>query len=330
MTKTVIMGVGHHVPERVVTNEELTKWMETSDQWIVERTGIHERRWVTEGTSGAQMAEQAALEAVEKAGIELQDIDCIVLATLSPDHTFPGTGCFLQHRLGLQGVPALDVRAQCSGFIYGLSVADAWIRIGQYRRILMVGTEVHSTGLDLSTRGRDVACLFGDGAGAVVLGASDDDRGILSIKLHADGKYAKSLWIEAPGSCLTPRIDEEMIREARHYPKMKGRHVFTFALQKMPEVIHEALESSGFSLSDVDLIIPHQANKRITEQVAKQLGVSDELMFSNIEKLGNTTAASIPLAIYDAQRQGRLKTGDLVVFASFGAGFTWAAAVCRW
>lgn len=330
MTKTVFMGTGHYIPERVVTNEELTRWMETSDQWIVERTGIHERRWVSEGMSGAEMAEHAAKEAAKKAGISLEEIDCIVLATLSPDHTFPGTGCFLQDRLGLPGIPALDVRAQCSGFIYGLSVADAWIRSGQYKRVLMVGTEVHSTGMDVSTRGRDVACLFGDGAGAVILGASKDDRGILSIKLHADGKYAKSLWIEAPGSRLHPRIDEELIREGRHYPKMNGRHVFTFALQKMPEVIHEVLEESGHSLSDVDLIIPHQANKRITEQVAKQLGVGQDLMFSNIEKLGNTTAASIPLAIYDAQRQGRLKPGDLVVLASFGAGFTWAAALVRW
>lgn len=326
------MGTGRYIPERVVTNEELTQYMETSDQWIVERTGIHERRWVSEGMSGAQMAESAAREAVENAGLSLKDIDCIVLATLSPDHTFPGTGCFLQHRLGLPGVPALDIRAQCSGFIYGLSVADAWIRAGQYSRVLLVGTEVHSTGLDLSTRGRDVACLFGDGAGAVVLGPADEseDRGIMSIKLHADGKFAKSLWIEAPGSRFNPRIDKKMLQDGRHYPKMKGRHVFTFALQKMPEVIHEALDESGFKLSDVDLIIPHQANKRITEQVAKQLGVDQQLMFSNIEHLGNTTAASIPLAIYDAQSQGRLKPGNLVVFASFGAGFTWASAVCRW
>lgn len=335
MARTVFLGLGHHLPERVVTNEELTGYMETSDAWIVERTGIHERRWVSSSTGGSDLAVPAAREAAERAGVGLEEIDCIVLATLSPDHTFPGTGCFLQHKLGLSGIPALDVRNQCSGFIYGLSVADAWIRTGQYRRILLVGTEVHSTGLDMSTAGRDVACLFGDGAGAVVLGpadASDDgDRGLLSVKLHADGRYAKSLWIEAPGSTFYPmRIDEEMLRAGRHFPKMKGRHVFTMAVQKMPEVIDEVLAEVGLSRSDVDLYVPHQANQRISEQVARVMEIPIEKVFTNIAKLGNTTAASIPLALYDAERQDRLKRGDLVVLVSFGAGFTWAAALIRW
>jgi len=337
MARTIFMGLGRCLPERVVTNADLTQWMETSDEWIVERTGIRERRWVSENTGGSDLAAPAAREAVERAQIALSDIDCIVLATLSPDHTFPGTGCFLQHKLGLAGIPALDVRDQCSGFIYGLSVADAWIRTGQYRRILLVGTEVHSTGLDMSTRGRDVTCLFGDGAAAAVLGPAETtgmdeaERGVLSVKLHADGRYAESLWIEAPGSTFFPqRIDEEMIRAGRHFPKMKGRHVFTMAVQKMPEVIDEALAEAGYARTDVDLYVPHQANQRISDQVARTMGIPAEKMFSNIEKLGNTTAASIPLALYDAERQGRLARGDLVVLSSFGAGFTWASAVIRW
>lgn len=334
MPRAVFMGLGHFLPDRVVTNQELTQSMETTDEWIVERTGIRERRWVDGEVAPSELAELAAREALDNAGVALEDVDCIVLATLSPDHPFPGTGCFLQHRLGLSGIPALDVRNQCSGFIYGLSIADAWIRTGQYRRVLLVGTEVHSTGLDISTRGRDVACLFGDGAAVAVLGASSEDeadRGVLSTHLHADGRYAKSLWIEAPGSMFQPcRITEQMVVDGRHFPKMKGRHVFTMAVQKMPEVIGEALGKNGLSLDDVDLFVPHQANLRIIEQMAKTLGVSMDRVFTNIEFYGNCTAASIPLALYDAERQGRLKRGDTVVLVSFGAGFTWASAVVRW
>jgi 3-oxoacyl-[acyl-carrier-protein] synthase-3 len=336
MPRTVFEGLGACLPDRVVTNHELTQRMETSDAWIVERTGIRERRWVAEEVAPSELGEVACREAVERAGLSLDQIDCIVLATLSPDHTFPGTGCFLQHRLGLSSIPALDVRNQCSGFLYGLSVADAWIRTGQYRRILLVGAEVHSTGLDISTRGRDVACLFGDAAAAVVLTAAEDDdhpapRGVLATRLHADGRYAKSLWIEAPGSRFHPlRISTEMLEQGRHFPKMNGRHVFTMAVQRMPEVIREALSACGQSLADVALFVPHQANLRIIEQVARALELEPGRMFTNIEKVGNTTAASIPLALYDAERQGRLSRGDLVVLASFGAGFTWAASVVRW
>jgi 3-oxoacyl-[acyl-carrier-protein] synthase-3 len=330
----VILGVGGYVPERVVTNQDMTQWMETSDEWIFERTGIRQRHWIDGETGGSELAEKAVHQALSRSGVKLGEIDCIILATLSPDHTFPGTGCFLQEKLGLPGIPALDVRAQCSGFIYGLSVADAWIRAGQYKCILLVGTEVHSTGIDISTQGRDVACLFGDGAGVALVAAregADGGRGVLSTHLHADGRFARDLWIEAPGSRFHPvRITKEMIDAGRHWPKMQGRRVFKNALKFMPEVIWEGLRYNGLTLDDVDLIVPHQANLRINEAVAQLLGIEPERMYSNIERYGNTTAASIPLALRDAEQEGRLKRGDTVVLASFGAGFTWASAVVRW
>jgi 3-oxoacyl-[acyl-carrier-protein] synthase-3 len=320
------------VPERVVTNQDMAQWMETSDEWIFERTGIRQRHWIEGEAGGSELAERAVRQALSSAGVELEEIDCIILATLSPDHTFPGTGCFLQERLGLPGIPALDVRAQCSGFIYGLSVADAWIRVGQYKNILLVGTEVHSTGLDISTEGRDVACLFGDGAGAAVVAAGKgDERGVLSTHLHADGRYAKDLWIEAPGSRFQPaRITKDMIDAGRHWPKMKGRRVFTKAVKHMPAVIKEGLAHNGMTLDDVDLFVPHQANLRINEAVARLLGIEPDRMYSNIERYGNTTAASIPLALRDAEQEGRLKRGDTLMLVSFGSGFTWASALLRW
>lgn len=332
MKRCVFLGLGHYVPERRVTNQELTALMDTTDEWIVERTGIRQRYWVPHEMGGSELAEHAAREALERAGLSPADIDCIILATLSPEHTFPGTACFLQARLGIPGIPAVDIRNQCSGFIYGLSIADAWIRAGQYRRILLVGAEVHSTGLDISTRGRDVACLFGDAAAVAVLGADDGgERGVLSTHLHADGRFAKALWIEAPGSRFHPlRISHQMLDEGRHFPKMNGRQVFTAAVQRMPEVIHECLKANGLTIDDVALLVPHQANQRITEMVARQLGIPMERVASNIERYGNTTAASIPLCLYEAERDGRLRRGDLVVLASFGAGFTWASAAVRW
>ncbi len=330
--RTVFLGVGGHVPERVVTNQELASLMETSHEWIVERTGIHKRRWIEEECGGSDLSVPATRAALEQAGLSVNELDCIIFATLSPDHCFPGSGCFLQRKLGLDGIPALDVRNQCSGFLYGLSVADAWIRCGQYRHVLLVGAEVHSTGLDKTTRGRDIACLFGDGAGAVVLGPGEsDERGVLSVKLHADGRYAEALWLEAPGSRFVPsRISHQMIDEGRHFPRMEGRRVFVEAVRSMPQVVREALSACSLSVEDVDLFIPHQANQRITEAVAAQLKIEEHRVFSNIAEYGNTTAASIPLCLRDALEQGRLRQGDLVVLASFGAGFTWAAAVIRW
>ena len=331
MPTTVIDGTGFYVPDRVVTNEDLTRRMDTSDEWIRERTGIEERRWVPEGMTGAEMARRASVMALEEAGAEAGEIDAIVLGTLSPDHFFPGTGVFLQRELGIPGVPAIDLRAQCSGFIYGLSVADAFIRAGQYRTVLLVGVEIHSTGLDVSTRGRDLAVLFGDGAGAVLLRASDEEgRGVLSTHLHADGRHAEVLWADASSSARHPRISVEDLEAGRHYPRMEGREVFKHAVTRMPEVVEEALETNGLDASEIDLLIPHQANLRISQMVQRRLGLSDDQVFNNIQRYGNTTAATIPIALAEAVREGRLERGDLLAVAAFGSGFTWAGGLVRW
>lgn len=333
MPNTLFLGTGFYVPHRVISNQELTRWMDTSDEWIQERTGIQERRWIPEGEgmTGAGMARRAAEMALEEAGMTPGDLDAIILATLSPDHAFPGTSAFLQAELGLPGIPALDIRTQCTGFLYGLSVADAWIRTGQYRTVLLVGSEIQSTGLDLSTRGRDMAVLFGDGAGAAVLGAGEvEGRGVLSTHLHADGRHAKGLWCEASSSFQHPRISVEDIRSGRVWPYMDGKEVFRNAVSRMPEVAREALRANGLEVEDVDLLIAHQANARISEGVRRKLGVPPERMYNNIHRYGNTTAASIPIAVAEAVREGRLREGDLLCLVAFGSGFTWASALVRW
>jgi 3-oxoacyl-[acyl-carrier-protein] synthase-3 len=329
--RSAIVGTGAYAPDRVITNADLEQWMDTSDEWIRERTGIEERRWVPEGVTGAEMARRASEAALANAGLTPDDVDAIILATLSPDHFFPGTGVFLQRELGLPGTPALDVRTQCTGFVYGLSVADAWIRVGQYRTILLVGVEIHSTGLDVSTRGRDIAVLFGDGAGAVVVQACDQkERGVLSTHLHADGRYADALWGEVSSSAKHPRIAEEDIREGRHYPTMQGKEVFKHAVVRMPQAVHEALEANGLAIEDIDLLIPHQANLRIAEAVRRKLGLPEERVYNNIQRYGNTTAASIPLALAEAVGAGMLAEGDLLCLTAFGSGFTWGSALIRW
>lgn len=331
MPRTAVVGTGFHVPERVVTNDELTRWMDTSDAWIRERTGIEERRWVNEGTTGADMARRASEAALARAGLEADAVDAIVLGTLSPDHFFPGTGVFLQRELGLEGVPCLDIRAQCSGFVYGLSVADAWIRVGQYRTVLLVGVEIQSTGLDLSTRGRDMAVLFGDGAGAVVLQATDEpDRGVLSTHIHADGRHAEVLWADAPSSIRHPLISVGDLEAGRQYPRMEGREVFKHAVTRMPEAVNEALDAQGLTSDDIDLLIPHQANLRISQMVQKRLGLADDRVYNNIQRYGNTTAATIPIALAEAVDDGRLERGDLLCVVAFGSGFTWGSALIRW
>lgn len=332
MPRTEFISTGFHVPERVVANDELTEWWDTSDEWIRERTGIEERRWVERGKeAGSDLAVKAARSALERAEMEASELDCIVFATLSPDHFFPGGGVFLQEKLGVPGIPALDVRNQCTGFLYGLSVADAWVRTGQYRRVLLVGAEVHSTGIDYGPEGRDVGVLFGDGAGAVILGPTDDgERGVLSTHLFADGRGARSLWVESAASAHFPRISHQDLDEGRQYPKMEGREVFKNAVARMPEAVTEALEANGLQPSDVDLLIAHQANLRINEMVARRLGLSEHRVYNNIQRYGNTTAATIPIAIDECARSGRLERGDLLVLTAFGSGYTWGSAVIRW
>ncbi|MFI5397483.1 MAG: beta-ketoacyl-ACP synthase III [Candidatus Binatia bacterium] len=333
MRNSRILAVGHHLPTRVVTNADLTAVMDTTDTWIQQRTGIRERHFSEGSTGAADMGADAARHALQRAGLAAQDIDCIIFATLSPDVDMPASACLLQHRLGIGGMPAFDVRNQCSGFLYGLAIADKFIKTGTYDHVLLVGAEVHSTGIDLTTRGREVAVIFGDGAGAVVLGPETDARrGILSTHLHAEGRFAEKLWLECPASRLRPRLTEEMISgaEARMFPKMEGRYVFRHAVTRFPEVIREALDANGLSPQDLSLLIPHQANLRISQLVAMGLELPEEKVFNNIDRYGNTTAGSIPIALYEALEAERIHDGDLVCLAAFGAGFTWASALIRW
>lgn len=331
MTRSRIAGLGMYVPERVVTNADLEKLMDTSDAWIVERTGIRERRFVEPGQGTTDLAAEASRRALADAGRTVADVDFIVFATITRDVAFPGCGTALQHQLGMPAVGAMDVHNACSGFLYALGMADALVRAGQYRCVLTIGAEVLSTGLDLSTRGRDMAVLFGDGAGAVVVEPSGDDaRGILGWVLHSDGSHAEDLICEAPSSRLPGRVTPEMLAEGRHYPKMNGRQVFKHATTRFPEVIHEVLERTGQSLADVKLIVPHQANQRIGDAVGQRLGVAPEVVFQDIDHFGNTTAASIPIAMAEARDLGRFGPGDLLVLAAFGSGFGWGATALRW
>jgi 3-oxoacyl-[acyl-carrier-protein] synthase-3 len=324
-------GVGHFVPERVVTNHDLAELMDTTDEWIVERTGISERRYVREGQGTSEMGEQAARIALKNAGLKPSDLDFIIFATLSPDYMFPGCGVLLQERLGCETIGAVDVRTQCTGFIYGLAVADAMIRMGMYRRILLVGSETQSMGLDLTTRGRDMAVIFGDGAGAAVLVPGEDDgAGVLQTVLHSEGKHAQMLWMEAP-TCLVPTSrTPELVAQGRHFPQMNGREVFKHATRRFVESVEEVLQKTGHTLDEVDLIVPHQANKRISDAVGERLGVPPSKIVQNVQRFGNTTAASIPIALSEAVAQGRVQSGQLLVLVAFGSGFTWGASAVRW
>jgi len=332
--RSKIVGTGMYVPDRVVTNDELASLMDTSDEWIQQRTGIRERRWIVEGQTPADLAAAACGQALDSADLGVSDIDFILLATLSPQHDFPGTSFFLHEQLKAGDVPCIDLRAQCSGFLYALDFADSLIVSGKYRRVLVVGCEVHSTGLDVSTEGRDVAVIFGDGAGAVILEANedaDDPSGILQVRLHAEGKHAKRLWIDAPSSAEFPqRITHEMIDAGRHFPKMEGRYVFKHAVTRMPEVMLEALSAASIKLDDVGLFLFHQANLRINEFVAQKLEISAAKLFNNIERYGNCSAASIPMLLAEAHRNGLLTRGQVVSMTAFGSGFTWGSAVLRW
>ena len=331
--RTRVLGLGRYVPPRVVTNSDLTRLMDTTEEWIEQRTGIRERHFVDRSLGSADLGLMAARDALADADTDARDLDLIILATLSPDIDFPASACLLQRGLGVRGMPALDVRNQCSGFLYGLAVADQFVRSGAARRVLLVGAEVHSSGLDLTTRGREVAVIFGDGAGAVVLGPEErPGHGVLSTHLHAEGRYAKKLCVEPPTSCCAPRIDEEMIagEAGRLFPKMDGRYVFRHAITRFPEAIREALDANGLSVADMDLCVPHQANLRISQIVAATLELPEEKVFSNIQRYGNTTAGSIPIALYEAREAKRITPGALVCLVAFGSGFTWASALIRW
>ncbi len=330
MRRAHILGVGHYVPTKVVTNDDLAKIMPTSDEWIYQRSGIKERRFIEhDGIGPSDLAVPACHQALERAGRSLKDVDAIIFATLSPDADFPGSGCFLQRKLGVPGIPALDIRNQCSGFLYGLSIANAWIQTGAYDNVLVVGGEVHSTGVEFTERGRNVAVLFGDGAGAALVGVSEDpNKGILSVKLHADGSGAEDLWIPAPRSGYMPRITHEMLDEGLQWPQMNGKQVFRWAVDKMPEVAREVLADTGLTVADIDLFVPHQANRRINEFVAGALEIPPEKVVHNIERFGNTTAATIPIGLSESWAEGRLKDAT-VLSAAFGSGYTWAGAVMR-
>jgi len=328
-----ILGLGHFLPDHVVTNADLARVMDTSDEWIQQRTGIRQRRHITADAGPADLALPAAREALRAAGIAAADLDLIVLGTLSPDVDFPSSASLLQRHLGIRGMPVMDVRNQCSGFLYMLATADKFIRTGAARHVLIVGAETHSTGLDFSTAGREVAVIFGDGAGAAVLGPeANPGRGILTTHLHSEGRFAEKLCVEVPNSRDHPRVTADMFGHpgARLFPQMEGRYVFKHAVTRFTEVIHEALAATGHQPADLDLLIPHQANLRISQLVAMGLELPEDKVFNNIERYGNTTAASIPIALHEAVEAGRVHPGALVCLAAFGAGFTWGAALMRW
>ena len=352
MLRSKIAGVGKYLPSNVVKNSDLLQYMDTTDEWIQERTGIEERRYADKHKeTTSTMAARAAEMAIERAGIKKEDIDFIIFATLSPDYYFPGCGVLMQREMGIthQEAGCLDIRNQCSGFIYGLSIADQFVKNGVYKNVLVVGSEMHSMGLDFTTRGRNVTVIFGDGAGAVVIQpTSEENEGILTTHLHADGTHAEELAMISPGAHGGKHgnlesygfpddampgevfITQKMLDDGMIYPQMNGQLVFKTAVVKFPEVIHEALNKTGLSPENIDMFIPHQANLRISAFVQKKLGLPDEKVHNNIQKYGNTTAASIPIALCEAWEEGKIKKGDLVCLAAFGAGFTWGSALIRW
>ena len=334
MTNSKIAGLGHHVPENIVTNGQLAKLMDTSDEWIVERTGIKERRFINAETDNlGNMAAKATHMALERANLEAQDIDFIIFATITPDYFFPGSGVLLQRELGLQGIGALDIRNACSGFIYALSIADQYIKTGMYKTILVVGGEIQSTALDLTTRGRATAVIFGDGVGAAILQpAEGSGQGILSTHLHADGDFAEELYVKDPGSSRSheERQPEQILDTSTYKVHMNGNAVFKHAVVRFIEVIHEALNANQLKQDDIDLLIPHQANLRISNFIQHQLKLPDDKIYNNIMRYGNTTAASIPIAMSEAWAEGKVKNGDLICLAAFGSGFTWASSLIKW
>ncbi|MFV5686400.1 3-oxoacyl-ACP synthase III family protein [Flavobacterium sp. GB2R13] len=335
MYHSKIAGLGFYVPSNIVTNDDLSKIIDTNDEWIQERTGIQERRHIIRGEdTTTSMGVKAAEIAIERSGVAKSAIDFIVFATLSPDYYFPGPGVLVQRDLGLRTVGALDVRNQCSGFIYALSVADQYIKTGMYKNVLVIGSEVHSTGLDMTTRGRGVSVIFGDGAGAAVLSREEDlTKGILSTHLHSEGQHAEELIVKAPGMggrWVTDILADNDPDDESYFPYMNGQFVFKNAVVRFSEVINEGLQANNLQVSDIDMLIPHQANLRISQFIQKKFNLTDEQVYNNIQKYGNTTAASIPIALTEAWEKGKIKSGDTVVLAAFGSGFTWGSAIIKW
>lgn len=335
MYHSKISGLGFYVPDNVVTNDDLSKIMDTNDAWIQERTGIKERRHVVRGEdTTTTMGVKAAQIAIERSKIAKEDIDFVIFATLSPDYYFPGPGVLVQRDLGLRTVGALDVRNQCSGFVYAISIADQYIKTGMYKNILVIGSELHSTGLDMTDRGRGVSVIFGDGAGAAVLSREEDlSKGILSTHLHSEGQHAEELVLIAPGMgkrWVTDILAENDPNDESYYPYMNGQFVFKNAVVRFAEVINEGLQANNLNVSDISMLIPHQANLRISQFIQQKFQLTDDQVFNNIQKYGNTTAASIPIALTEAWENGKIKEGDLVVLAAFGSGFTWGSAIIRW
>lgn len=334
MKNSRIVGLGHYVPENVVTNHDLAKVIDTSNEWIIERTGIEERRFINPETDTlANMAKKATDMALERSGVDKKAIDFIVFATITPDYFFPGTGVLLQRELGLQGIGALDIRNACSGFIYALSIADQYIKTGMYKSILVIGGEIQSSALDLTTEGRNTAVIFGDGVGAAILQPTEEpNKGILSTHLHADGDYAEELYIKDPGSSRSreERQPNQILDTSGFKVHMNGSTVFKHAVVKFSEVINEALQANNKQKEDINLLIPHQANLRISQFIQKQLELPDDRVYNNIMRYGNTTAGSIPIAMSEAWAEGKIKEGDLICLAAFGSGFTWASTLIQW
>lgn len=335
MYHSKITGLGFYVPDNVVTNEDLSKVIDTNDEWIQERTGIKERRHIIPGQdTTTSMGVKAAKIAMERSGVDKEAIDFVVFATLSPDYYFPGPGVLVQRDLGLRTVGALDVRNQCSGFVYALSVADQYIKTGMYQNILVIGSEVQSTGLDMTSRGRGVSVIFGDGAGAAVLSRETDvTKGILSTHLHSEGQHAEELIVKAPGMggrWITDILADNDPNDESYFPYMNGQFVFKNAVVRFSEVINEGLQANNLEVSDIDMLIPHQANLRIAQFIQQKFKLTDDQVFNNIQKYGNTTAASIPIALTEAWEQGKIKSGDILVLAAFGSGFTWGSVIIKW
>ena len=332
MYSSKIVGLGHHLPEQVITNEYLSTLMDTNDEWIVERTGIQERRWIdpAKDTVG-NMAAKAARMALERAKVDVKEVEFIVFATITSDYYFPGSGVIMQRELGLEGIGAMDIKNACSGFIYALSVADQFIKTGMYKTVLVVGAEIQSTALDVTTRGRNTAVIFGDGAGAAVLQRSDKP-GILSTHLHADGRYAEELYVKDPGSSRPreERQPEQILDTTGFKVVMNGNQVFKHAVVRFMEAINEALATNQLKKEDINLLVPHQANLRISQYIQEKLNLRDDQVYNNIQRYGNTTAASIPIAMSEAWAEGQMKENDVICLAAFGSGFTWASALIRW